>query len=235
MKNNPLPDLRVDIERIKSQKNEDGSKTDSATLAKSVPPEFPMIDLTKPPPGYQPPVQTLHDQEYDEKVRRTLQDTVHGSGSSSSYKRISGHSGHRSRHNYYGSPDRPDKKRSWSRDRDRDRDRRQKRSRSRDRDCDRDRDRRQRRSRSRDRDCDRDRDRRQRRSRSRDCETDRMKVSMVRSRSRERKERKRDKDSRNRDTQSQDSINVGGSRVSESLLICYNIDCFKKTFLLGAA
>lgn len=214
MKNNPLPDLRVDIERIKSQKNEDGSKTDSATLAKSVPPEFPMIDLTKPPPGYQPPVQTLHDQEYDEKVRRTLQDTVHGSGSSSSYKRRSGHSGHRSRHNYY---DRPDKKRSWSRDRDRDRDRRQKRSRSRDRDCD------------------RDRDRRQRRSRSRDCETDRMKVSMVRSRSRERKERKRDKDSRNRDTQSQDSINVGGSRVSESLLICYNIDCSKKNFLLGAA
>ena len=196
MKNNPLPDLRVDIERIKSQKNEDGSKTDSATLAKSVPPEFPMIDLTKPPPGYQPPVQTLHDQEYDEKVRRTLQDTVHGSGSSSSYKRRSGHSGHRSRHNYY---DRPDKKRSWSRDRDRDRDRRQK------------------------------------RSRSRDCETDRMKVSMVRSRSRERKERKRDKDSRNRDTQSQDSINVGGSRVSESLLICYNIDCSKKNFLLGAA
>ena len=78
-------DLRVDIKRINCQKNEDGFKTDSATPAKSVPPRFPMLDLTKLPPGYQPPVQTLHGQEYDEKVRRSLQETAHGSSSRSSY------------------------------------------------------------------------------------------------------------------------------------------------------
>ena len=74
------------------------------TLAPShnPPPGFPMIDLTKPPPGYHPPVQAApgpsrYEQEYDEKVRRFLHETAHGG--TSAHKRRSGHSrGERSKH-----------------------------------------------------------------------------------------------------------------------------------------
>ena len=75
--NLPLPDLREDIERIKSQKSLEGE-----TGGRTVPAGFPLIDLTKPPPGYNPPgyYQTgfsqSSEQEYDEKVRRFLQETT---------------------------------------------------------------------------------------------------------------------------------------------------------------
>ena len=102
--NLPLPDLRQDIERIKSQKNETGPGVAEAAAATShnPPPGFPMIDLTKPPPGYHPPVQAApgpsrYEQEYDEKVRRFLHETAHGG--TSAHKRRSGHSrGERSKH-----------------------------------------------------------------------------------------------------------------------------------------
>ena len=48
--NLPLPDLRQDIERIKSQRSQEESSGEK-TPAKTVAPGFPMIDLTKPPPG----------------------------------------------------------------------------------------------------------------------------------------------------------------------------------------
>ena len=88
--NLPLPDLRQDIERLKGHKSEEDV---SQTLSKAVPPGFPMIDLTKPPPGYMPPApgySQRHEQEYDEKVRRFLEETAQGN--SSSQKRRSGHS-----------------------------------------------------------------------------------------------------------------------------------------------
>ena len=47
--NLPLPDLREDIERIKSQKSLEGE-----TAGRTIPAGFPLIDLTKPPPGYNP-------------------------------------------------------------------------------------------------------------------------------------------------------------------------------------
>merc|ERR1712098_552196 len=73
--NLPLPDLRQDIERLKSQRSQEESSGDKTTPAKTVAPGFPMIDLTKPPPGWQPPVMAhaqMNDKEYDEKVRRSL-------------------------------------------------------------------------------------------------------------------------------------------------------------------
>jgi len=92
--NLPLPDLRHDIERLKSQKSEDGEEAQTPGL-KPVPPGFPMIDLTKPPPGYLPPAPS-HEQEYDEKVRRFLEETAQGGArSSSSQKRRSGQSSRR--------------------------------------------------------------------------------------------------------------------------------------------
>ena len=100
--NLPLPDLRQDIERIKSQKNEAGVAEAAAATSHNPPPGFPMIDLTKPPPGYHPPVQAApgpsrYEQEYDEKVRRFLHETAHGG--TSAHKRRSGHSrGERSKH-----------------------------------------------------------------------------------------------------------------------------------------
>merc|ERR1719474_2300487 len=46
--NLPLPDLRQDIERLKSQRSqEESSSGDKTTPAKTVAPGFPMIDLTK--------------------------------------------------------------------------------------------------------------------------------------------------------------------------------------------
>ena len=88
--NLPLPDLRHDIERLKSQKSEEEGE---APGLKPVPPGFPMIDLTKPPPGYVPPAPSYsHEQEYDEKVRRFLEETAQGGGRGSSQKRRSGHS-----------------------------------------------------------------------------------------------------------------------------------------------
>ena len=93
--NLPLPDLRHDIERLKSQKSEDGDEVQTPGL-KPVPPGFPMIDLTKPPPGYMPPApgySQSHEQEYDEKVRRFLEETAQGRGSSK--KRRSGQSSRR--------------------------------------------------------------------------------------------------------------------------------------------
>ena len=70
--NLPLPDLRQDIERIKSQKSVEGEAR--------IPPGFPLIDLTKPPPGYNPYYQGQYshnsEKEYDEKVRRFLQETT---------------------------------------------------------------------------------------------------------------------------------------------------------------
>ena len=59
-----LPDLRDSLDK----KKEGGL------------PSFPMIDLTKPPPGY-PPMQAAysqHDKEYDDKVARFLQETAGG-------------------------------------------------------------------------------------------------------------------------------------------------------------
>ena len=92
--NLPLPDLRHDIERLKSQKGEEGEEAQTPGL-KPVPPGFPMIDLTKPPPGYLPPAPS-HEQEYDEKVRRFLEETAQGGArSSSSQKRRSGQSSRR--------------------------------------------------------------------------------------------------------------------------------------------
>ena len=87
--NLPLPDLRQDIERLKSQKSEEDDAVQTPGQ-KPVPPGFPMIDLTKPPPGYVPPAPSYHEQEYDEKVRRFLEETAQGG--SSSKKRRSGHS-----------------------------------------------------------------------------------------------------------------------------------------------
>ena len=70
--NLPLPDLRADIERIKSQKSQEGE-----TTGRTIPVGFPLIDLTKPPPGYNPyGFSQNSDQEYDEKVRRFLQETT---------------------------------------------------------------------------------------------------------------------------------------------------------------
>merc|ERR1719318_610585 len=99
----PLPDVRLELERIKSQKAEEEQKTTSlltedriASPAPSSSPAvagapvtgFPVIDLTQPPPGY-PPVHYGHgyghnypaydQQDYDDKVRRFLQETVEGS------------------------------------------------------------------------------------------------------------------------------------------------------------
>merc|ERR1719318_571600 len=95
----PLPDVRLELERIKSQKAEEEQKTTSlltedriASPAPSSSPAvagapvtgFPVIDLTQPPPGY-PPVHYGHgyghnypaydQQDYDDKVRRFLQET----------------------------------------------------------------------------------------------------------------------------------------------------------------
>jgi len=123
--NLPLPDLRQDIERIKSQRSQEESSGEK-TPAKTVAPGFPMIDLTKPPPGWKPPVVAhaqMNDKEYDEKVRRFLQETAHGS-SSSSHKRRSGH-GERHRHRSRSRSNRRRSHRSSSRHR-----RRSKRSRS---------------------------------------------------------------------------------------------------------
>jgi len=102
--NLPLPDVRLELERIKSQKAEEEQKSTSLLtedrIASPTPssssaaaggpnpvPGFPVIDLTQPPPGY-PPVQYAHgyghqypgydqtfEQDYDAKVRRFLQET----------------------------------------------------------------------------------------------------------------------------------------------------------------
>jgi len=101
--------VRLELERIKSQRSEEAQKTTSlltedriaspkpstsATASGSTPapssapvPGFPVIDLTQPPPGY-PPLQYPHgygqtyptydkrfEQDYDDKVRRFLQET----------------------------------------------------------------------------------------------------------------------------------------------------------------
>ena len=76
--NLPLPDLRQDIERIKSQKSIESGTPGRPEPA--VPPGFPLIDLTKPPPGYNPYYQGQYshnsEKEYDEKVRRFLEETA---------------------------------------------------------------------------------------------------------------------------------------------------------------
>jgi len=94
----PLPDVRLELDRIKSQRAEEVEKTTSlltedriasptVSAAPAPVPGFPVIDLTQPPPGY-PPVQYAHgyghqypaydqrfEQDYDDKVRRFLQET----------------------------------------------------------------------------------------------------------------------------------------------------------------
>eukprot|EP00092_Neocalanus_flemingeri_P103489 GFUD01132444.1.p1 GENE.GFUD01132444.1~~GFUD01132444.1.p1 ORF type:complete len:836 (+),score=222.84 GFUD01132444.1:36-2543(+) len=97
----PLPDVRLELDRIKSQRAEEVQKTTSlltedriasppsttSTTVAAPLPGFPVIDLTQPPPGY-PPVQYAHgyghsypgydqsfEQDYDDKVRRFLQET----------------------------------------------------------------------------------------------------------------------------------------------------------------
>ena len=94
--NLPLPDLREDIERIRNQRQGDPPPVKTDPPAPGVPPGFPMIDLTKPPPGYHPPPAAgqFSEQDYDEKVRRFLQNTQQG-GSSSSSRRRSGHNASR--------------------------------------------------------------------------------------------------------------------------------------------
>merc|ERR1712107_403833 len=72
-----LPDLRDSLDK----KKEGGL------------PSFPMIDLTKPPPGY-PPMQAAysqHDKEYDDKVARFLQETA--GGGKDRRRRVSSRSG----------------------------------------------------------------------------------------------------------------------------------------------
>jgi len=90
-----LPDVRLELERIKNQKAQEENKTGSVLtedrLASPTPSSstsapvsgFPVIDLTQPPPGY-PPVQwhypqpgydQRYEQDYDAKVRRFLQET----------------------------------------------------------------------------------------------------------------------------------------------------------------
>jgi len=130
----PLPDVRLELDRIKSQKAEEtgGQKSTSlltedriasppASTVTAPMPGFPVIDLTQPPPGY-PPVQYGHgyghhypaydqsfEQDYDDKVRRFLQET----GGVVPDKR----DGHHSR-------DHRDKQRHRSRSKNRSRDRR---------------------------------------------------------------------------------------------------------------
>jgi len=92
-----LPDVRLELERIKSQKAQEENKTgyvlseerlaspapNSSAAPAPVTAGFPVIDLTQPPPGY-PPVQWHYpqpgydqrcEQDYDAKVRRFLQET----------------------------------------------------------------------------------------------------------------------------------------------------------------
>ena len=63
-----LPDLRDSLDK----------KKEGISSSLAAPDGFPMIDLTKPPPGYPPiqPAYTQHDKEYDDKVARFLQETA---------------------------------------------------------------------------------------------------------------------------------------------------------------
>merc|ERR1712032_1418116 len=79
-----LPDLRDSLDKKK--------EGNSSSLA-GAPDGFPMIDLTKPPPGYPPiqPAYTQHDKEYDDKVARFLQETA--GASKDRRRRVSSRSG----------------------------------------------------------------------------------------------------------------------------------------------
>jgi len=71
--NASLPDVRAEINRIKSKNAEMDSKSmlpsTSSTMA-----VHPVIDLTRPPPGYKPHHYDKLD-DYDDKVRKFLQET----------------------------------------------------------------------------------------------------------------------------------------------------------------
>merc|ERR1719402_2106628 len=78
-----LPDLRDSLDK----------KKEGILPSLAAPDGFPMIDLTKPPPGYPPiqPAYTQHDKEYDDKVARFLQETA-GAGKDRR-RRVSSRSG----------------------------------------------------------------------------------------------------------------------------------------------
>ena len=69
--NASLPDVRAEINRIKSKNAEMDSKSMLPSTSSTMT-VHPVIDLTRPPPGYKPHHYDKLD-DYDDKVRKFLQ------------------------------------------------------------------------------------------------------------------------------------------------------------------